>query len=244
MLLESPVAQFTVKDIGNKIIISGYNLSFSNSALAMLITAAIIILFYYIALKKPAIIPNKLQMLSEITYDFSLNLVQDNINSNKAKLFFPLIFSIFIFFVVGNMIGLLPMSFAFTSQLIITMCFAAFILILATVYGIYYHGLSFIRVLLPSGLPIYLAPMMVIIEFVSYFARGLSMGVRLFANIMAGHVILDIFASFVIALGIFGIIPLSFTVVLYAFEFAIGLLQAYIFAILSCIFIDQVINLH
>jgi F-type H+-transporting ATPase subunit a len=240
----SPIDQFKVKSIGNNILISDWNISFSNSALAMSITLILIGVFFYLGIKKSSIIPHKLQMLNELTYDFVYSISKENIHSEKLHKIFPFIFSLFMFLLFGNFVGLLPGSFAFTSQLIITGGLAVFILVVATITGIYLHGIKFLKILMPSGLPLALAPFMIVLEFISYFTKALSMGIRIFANIMAGHIILEIFAGFVIALGIFGIIPLSFTVILYAFEFGIAFIQAYIFTILTCIFLDQVINLH
>ena len=244
MSSSSPIDQFIVKNLGYNVTFGDMNLSFTNSSFAMLITFIIIIVFFYLGIKKTSIIPHKMQMLAEMSYDFALNLTKDNIHGDYYKKFFPFIFTLFMFFLVGNIVGLVPGSFAFTSQLVVTLFIAILVLIMATIIGLYLHGFKFIKIFVPSGLPWLLLPFMIILEFISYFTKALSMGVRIFANIMAGHIIIEIFAGFIIALGIFGVIPLSFTIVLYAFELGIACIQAYIFTILTCIFLDQVINLH
>jgi F-type H+-transporting ATPase subunit a len=239
----SPIDQFVVKTIGSEIFLGNLNISFSNSALLMTLTSILIVVFFYVSLKHTAIVPSKLQMLSEFSYDFVAGIAKDNIGE-KASKFFPFIYSIFLFFLFGNLLGVIPFSFAFTSQIVITLAVAISILIIATAYGIFKHGFKFLKLFIPTGVPLILLPLMFIIEIMSYLAKAFSMGVRLFANIMAGHIILEIFAGFIIALGIFGIIPLSFAVVLYGFELIIACLQAYIFTLLACLFFEQVINLH
>ncbi|MFL1780766.1 ATP synthase subunit a [Candidatus Hepatincolaceae symbiont of Richtersius coronifer] len=243
MLGISPIDQFKVQTIGGNIYIAGVNISFTNSALFMVLAAVLVILFFYLSLKNINVVPSKLQMVSELSYDFVAHIAKENIG-DKAKVFFPFIFSIFMFILFGNLLGTIPYSFAFTSQIIITFSIALLMLTVATIYGIIKHKSKFFKVFIPSGLPFYLIPFMAVLEFISYFAKALSMGIRLFANIMAGHIIIEIFAGFIIALGIFGIIPLSFTIILYAFELMIACIQAYIFTILTCLFLEQVINLH
>jgi F-type H+-transporting ATPase subunit a len=240
----SPIEQFKINTLGNNIVINGLDVSFNSSALFMSISVAIILIFLYLALKKANIIPAKMQVISELSYDFVSDIVKDNMPGEKGQKFFPLIYAIFTFFLIGNIIGLVPYSFAFTSQLIITLSVAMLVVFITIVYGIYLHGFKIFKIFLPSGIPLLLAPIMFVLEIISFCAKGISMGVRLFANMMAGHILIEIIAGFIVVLGIFGILPLSFTVVLYVFELAISFIQAYIFAILSCIFLDQVINLH
>lgn len=244
MLEESPVAQFQVNTIGNNIIINGIDISFNNSALFMSLTVVIILIGLYLGLKKATIIPSKMQVVSEASYDFVSNLVKDNMPGQKGQKFFPLIYAIFSFFLIGNLLGLVPYSFSFTSQIVITLSVAMLVVAITIVYGIYLHGFKIFKIFLPSGIPLIMVPMMFVLEIVSFCAKAISMGVRLFASMMAGHIIIEIVAGFIVALGFFGIIPLSFTVVLYVFELGMSCIQAYIFAILSCIFLDQVINLH
>lgn len=242
-MVSSPIEQFKVKTIGQEIILGNVNISFSNSALFMVLTSLVIFLFFYLGLKRSSIIPSKLQMASEISYNFVAGIAKENIG-DKANIFFPLIFSIFLFILFGNLIGIIPYSFAFTSQVVIAFSLSVLVFLVTTIYGIYNHGFQFLRIFLPSGIPLALVPLMFFIELLSYFAKALSMGIRLFANIMAGHIIVEIFAGFIVALGLFGIIPLSITLLIFGFEIAIACLQAYVFTILSCLFIQQVTEFH
>lgn len=239
----SPIEQFIVKDIGANISFAGLNISFSNSALLMVISFVAIVIFYYVALKRSSIIPNKLQVTAEISYDFVNNIVKDNM-SEQGKKFLPFIFSIFIFVLVGNLFGLIPFGFAFTAQPAVTMFIAIFIFVFTTIYGFIKHGFKFLKLFAPSGIPLALMPFMFVIELISYLAKSLSMGVRLFANIMSGHILVEIVAGFVIALGVFGILPLTFTSLIYILEFAVACLQAYALTILACLYIEQAISLH
>ncbi|MCL2567093.1 MAG: F0F1 ATP synthase subunit A [Alphaproteobacteria bacterium] len=242
--MESPVEQFRVSTIGNQIVVNGIDISFNTSALFMTIAVLIIAVFSYLGLKKASIVPNKMQLLTESGYDFVYGLVRDNIPGEKGKKFFPLIFTIFFFFLAGNLISLVPYSFTFTAQIVITLSVMALVMLITIVYGIYLHGFKIFKIFLPSGIPIFLVPYMFVLEFISFWAKGISTGVRLFANMMAGHILMKVIAGFIVALGFFGILPLGFTILLYIFELGVSCIQAYIFAILSCIFLDQVVNLH
>ncbi len=239
----SPIDQFKIKIIGSDIAISGINVSFTNAALFMSITALLVIIFFYFLLKKTQIVPNKMQMIAELSYDFVQGIAKDNLGDGGKK-FFPLVYSIFMFFLFGNLIGLIPFSFAFTSHIAVTMTIALLIFTLTTFYGFYKHGFGFLNLFIPKGIPIILMPLLCIIEVISYMAKALSMGIRLFANIMSGHIIIEIITGFVIAMGIFGIIPLAFTSVLFILEFAIACLQAYILTILACLFIQQAVEIQ
>jgi F-type H+-transporting ATPase subunit a len=239
----SPIDQFKIKIIGSDISISGVNLSFTNAALFMSITALLVIIFFYFLLKKTQIVPNKMQMIAELSYDFVQGIAKDNLGDGGKK-FFPFIYSIFMFFLFGNLIGLIPFSFAFTSHIAITVTIALLIFTVTTVYGFYKHGLSFFNLFVPSGIPIFLIPLMFVIEIISYIAKALSMGIRLFANVMSAHIIMEIITGFIIAMGIFGIIPLAFTSVLFVLEFAVSCLQAYILTILACLFIQQAVEIQ
>lgn len=239
----SPIEQFRISTIGKEINLAGLNISFSNSALFMVITVVLIFLFFYISLKRTYIIPNKMQMLAELSYNFVAGLSKENIGE-KANIFFPLVYTIFLFILFGNLLGILPYSFAFTSQVAITFSLAGLVFVIATLYGIFKHGFKFLKIFIPPDIPFILIPLMFIIEVLSYVAKALSMGIRLFANIMAGHIILEIFASFVISLGIFGFIPFSITILIFGFEIAMACLQAYVFTILTCLFLQQVTEFH
>ncbi len=240
----SPIEQFKVTTLGNEIVLNGLDISFSNAALFMCLSVLVIVLFLYFALRRVDTIPGKLQMCSEISYDFVGNIVKDNLSGSKGQLFIPLIYSIFMFLLVGNLLGLIPYSFAFTSQIIITLSLSLVVFCTTIVYGVYLHGFKVLKIFVPSGIPLWLGPFMFVLEFISFIAKAISVAVRLFANIMAGHILVEIITGFVVVMGVFGILPLSFSVMLYGFEVAICFIQAYIFAVLSCLFIDQVINVH
>lgn len=242
--MESPIEQFVVKTIGNQINFAGINIAFNNSALFMLITMLAIAGFFLYTIRYTHVIPNKLQVLAETLYDFINNMVKENIPGEKGKQFLPFILSIFLFLLFGNIIGLIPYGFSFTSQIVITMSLSVFVLCLTLLYGLYLHGHGIIRVFVPTGIPILLVPFIMVLEIFSFFAKAFSMAVRLFANMMAGHVLLEIVAGFIVLISVFGIIPFGFTVIIYMFELVIAIIQAYVFTILTCIFINQVINVH
>jgi F-type H+-transporting ATPase subunit a len=238
-----PLEQFEVKSLID-FFIGDYDLSLTNSAIMMGVAVFSIVVFLVFALKKNNIIPTKLQMFAEISYDFVRNIAKENIGDEKYFQFFPFIYSMFMFFLIGNLLGNIPYSFSFTSQAIITVSMAVFVLVIGTFYGIYCHGIKFFKIFYPEGIPLILAPLIIPSEIISYFAKALSMGIRLFANMVAGHLMLEIFSGFVIALGIFGIFPLGINVALIGLELFMAVLQAYIFTVLSCIFIGEVVNLH
>ena len=170
-------------------------------------------------------------------------MVSDNIG-DKGHKFFPLIFTLFTFLLFGNMLGMLPYSFTFTSHIIVTFVLAMFVFLLVTLLGIFIHGFKFFGLFIPKGVPMIMLPLMIQIEIISYLSRPISLSVRLFANMMAGHTMLKIFAGFIVPLGIFGIAPLMVDVALTALEVLIAFLQAYVFTILTCLYLNESINLH
>jgi F-type H+-transporting ATPase subunit a len=200
-------------------------------------------LLLLISIKNKSLIPSRLQSISEIFYEFISNMVSDNIG-DKGRKFFPLIFTLFTFLLFGNMLGMLPYSFTFTSHIIVTFVLAMFIFLLVTLLGIFIHGFKFFGLFVPKGVPMLMLPLMIPIEIISYLSRPISLSVRLFANMMAGHTMLKIFAGFIVPLGIFGIAPLMVDVALTALEVLIAFLQAYVFTILTCLYLNEAINLH
>ena len=180
---------------------------------------------------------------AEIFYEFIANMINDNIG-NKGQKFFSLIFTLFTFILFGNLLGLLPYSFTFTSHIIVTFVLAMFVFLLVTLLGIFIHGFKFFGLFIPKGVPMIMLPLMIPIEIISYLSRPISLSVRLFANMMAGHTMLKIFAGFIVPLGIFGIAPLMVDVALTALEVLIAFLQAYVFTILTCLYLNESINLH
>ena len=236
--------QFSVHKIGPEIKINGIDLSFTNASLFMLLSAIFILLFLLFGTKEKKIIPGKIQLISEMLYNFIGKMINDTAGK-KAKPYFPFIFSLFIFVLFCNMIGMLPYSFTVTSHIIVTLAFAIFIFIGVTILGFVIHGFKYLKIFVPSGVPIVLLPIIMIIEIISYLSRPISLSVRLFANMMAGHTMLKVFGGFVISLGLVaGWLPLTFSVALTGLEILVAFLQAYVFAILTCIYLNDALNLH
>ena len=240
----NPMHQFTVYKIGPEIKLGNVDISFTNASLFMLLSALIICLFLYLGSKDKKIVPGKVQLVSEIFYNFISKMISDTAGS-KAKPYFPFIFSLFMFVLLCNMIGMLPYSFTVTSHIIVTLTFAIFIFIGVTILGFVIHGFKYLKIFVPSGVPVVLLPIITVIEIISYLSRPVSLSVRLFANMMAGHTMLKVFGGFVISLGLIGgWLPLSFSVALTGLEILVAFLQAYVFAILTCIYLNDALNLH
>ena len=240
----NPMHQFNVHKIGPEIKINGIDLSFTNASLFMLLSAVFILLFLLFGTKEKKIIPGKVQLISEMLYNFIGKMINDTAGK-KAKPYFPFIFSLFTFVLFCNMIGMLPYSFTVTSHIIVTLAFAMFIFIGVTILGFIIHGFKYLKIFVPSGVPIVLLPIIMIIEIISYLSRPISLSVRLFANMMAGHTMLKVFGGFVISLGLVaGWLPLTFSVALTGLEILVAFLQAYVFAILTCIYLNDALNLH
>ena len=243
-MASNPMQQFTVHKIGPEIKIAGVDLSFTNASLFMVISAAIIIAFLYFGSRERKIIPSKIQLVTEMVYNFVAKMISDTAGS-KAKPYFPFIFSLFMFVLICNMVGMLPYSFTVTSHIIVTLIMASFIFVAVTIIGFVKHGFKYLNIFVPSGVPAILLPLITIIEIISYLSRPVSLSVRLFANMMAGHTMLKVFGGFVVSLGILGgWLPLSFSVALTGLEILVAFLQAYVFAILTCIYLNDALNLH
>ncbi len=240
----NPMHQFEVYRIGPEIKINQIDISFTNASLFMIISALSILLIFNLGSSKKNIIPNKIQLLAELSYSFISKMISDTAGS-KGKPYFNLIFSLFMFVLFCNMFGMLPYSFTVTSHIIVTFFLAALIFIGVTVIGFIKHGFGYLKLFVPSGVPIILLPLIVVIEVISYLSRPISLSVRLFANMMAGHTMMKVFGSFVISLGVVGgWLPLSFSVALTGLEILVAFLQAYVFAILTCIYLNDALNLH
>ena len=236
--------QFQVYKLGPEIKLGNVDLSFTNASLFMLLSALSICLFLYFGSKQKNIIPGRLQLIAELFYNFIAKMISDTAGS-KAKAYFPFIFTLFMFVLLCNMIGMLPYSFTVTSHIIVTLAFAMFIFIGVTILGFVIHGFKYLKIFVPSGVPMVLLPIIMIIEIISYLSRPVSLSVRLFANMMAGHTMLKVFGGFVISLGLLGgWLPLSFSVALTGLEILVAFLQAYVFAILTCIYLNDALNLH
>ena len=240
----NPMHQFNVYRIGPEISFGNVDISFTNASLFMMISALAIISLFFAGTKRKTIVPTKIQLLTEISYTLVSKMISDTAGS-KAKPYFPFIFSLFMFVLFCNMLGMLPYSFTVTSHIIVTFALAAVIFMGVTIIGFINHGVGYLKLFIPSGVPLFLLPLIVIIEIISYLSRPVSLSVRLFANMMAGHTMLKVFGGFVISLGIIGgWLPLSFTVALTGLEILIAFLQAYVFAILTCIYLNDALNLN
>ena len=243
-MASNPMQQFTVHRIGPEIKISGVDLSFTNASLFMIISALIILLFLFLGSKEKRIVPDKIQLIAEMFYSFVAKMISDTAGS-KAKPYFPFIFSLFMFVLLCNMVGMLPYSFTVTSHIIVTLIMALFVFISVTIIGFMKHGFKYLTIFVPSGVPAVLLPLITVIEIISYLSRPVSLSVRLFANMMAGHTMLKVFGGFVVSLGILGgWLPLGFSVALTGLEILVAFLQAYVFAILTCIYLNDALNLH
>jgi F-type H+-transporting ATPase subunit a len=222
----------------------GWDVSFTNSSLFMVIAMAIIPLFYLVAMNRRALVPGRLQSTAELSYEYVANMVRDIVGEGGMK-YFPWIFTIFMFILVLNLLGLLPYSFTVTSHIIVTFAFAAMVWLVVTAIGFINHGPGFLKLFVPSGVPWWLLPIIVAIELISYLIRPISHSVRLFANMMAGHAMLKVFAGFVIGLGLLGgWAPLVFLVGFTGLELVVAFLQAFIFTVLTCIYLNDAVNMH
>ena len=240
----NPMSQFDVYRIGPEIKIGSFDISFTNSSLFMIVSTLTILFIFNLGSKKNSLIPNKIQLLAELSYSFISKMISDTVGS-KGKPYFPIIFSLFMFVLFCNMFGMMPYAFTVTSHIIVTFALALFVFLGVTIIGFIKHGFGYLKLFVPSGVPIILLPLIVVIEVISYLSRPMSLSVRLFANMMAGHTMMKVFGGFVISLGVVGgWLPLSFSVALTGLEILVAFLQAYVFAILTCIYLNDALNLH
>ena len=244
--MASPLEQFTIKPILD-LKIGETDISFTNSSLWMTITALVLIVFVVVGTQRRAMVPGRWQSAVEYFHQVVADMVRDNVGS-EGRRYFPFIFSLFMFILFGNLLGLIPTSFAFTSHLAVTFAIAAFIFVGVTIIGIITHGLKFFSLFFPHGAPIVTAPLLIPIEIISYFSRPISLSVRLFANMTVGHVLLKVIGGGVVALGSFfilpGILPLALLVAITLLEVMIAVIQAYVFAILTCVYLNDALHLH
>jgi F-type H+-transporting ATPase subunit a len=240
----SPLEQFAIQDLTAPLFsIGGHHIAVTNSAIFMMGAVVLSSGLLLAGAGKGAMIPGRLQAMSELFYEFIANMIRDNVGSGGKK-FFPFIFSLFIFTLFGNILGMLPYGYTFTSQIAVTFFMAMVVFLGVTLIGLFKHGLHFFSLFFPHGAPLFTAPILIPIELVSYLSRPISLSVRLFANMTVGHVLLKVLAGFVVALGIFGVVPLAVLVAITALELLVALLQAYIFTILCCIYLNDALHLH
>jgi F-type H+-transporting ATPase subunit a len=240
-----PLEQFhIVRYIPFKIL--GYDASFTNASLWMLMAIVFVTGFLIFSMRRAALVPNRVQSVGELAYEFVANMLRDSAGHEGMK-YFPVIFTIFVFVLALNILGMIPLpglgTFTVTSHIIVTFALAAFVFIGVTLIGIAKHGLHFFKLFVPSGVPIWLLPLIVVIELISYFIRPISLSVRLFANMLAGHTMLAVFGGFVVGLGVIGgWVPLLFMVFIMGLEILVAFLQAYVFAVLSSIYLNDALH--
>jgi F-type H+-transporting ATPase subunit a len=247
----SPLDQFEIQTIV-PILVGPFDISFTNSALWMGIAVACIYALIMVGSRHHAMVPGRLQSIVEMAYEFVAGLIQDNVGKEGLK-YFPWIFTLFMFILFGNLLGMIPLPgvFTFTSHIIVTFTMAIFVMISVTVLGFVYHGPRFARFFVPEGAPTYMLPLLVPIEVISYCVRPVSLSVRLFVNMMAGHTMLKIFATFSVAMAGAGVIgflgslgPILIALFITGLELAIAFLQAYVFTVLTCLYLNDAIHMH
>jgi F-type H+-transporting ATPase subunit a len=245
--MASPIAQFEIKPLITLGQIGNSPIAFTNSALFMAITVTLIVGFLVLATRSRSLVPSRWQSLAELSYEFVADTVRQSAGHEGMK-FFPLVFSLFMFVLVANLLGMIPGSFTVMSHIIVTFALAMVVFLTLVIYGFAKHGSHFLGLFVPSGVPGYVLPLVVAIEVISFLSRPISLSVRLFANMLAGHIALKIFAGFVaslLAAGFWSILsplPLALTVGLTALEFLVAFLQAYVFTILTCIYLNDALH--
>ncbi len=249
-MANDPIHQFQIQDLAGPFHLGGYEISFTNSALFMGLTVATITGLLMLAARKGELVPSRLQSVGEMWYGMIDNMV-NNVLGKDGKPFFPLVFSLFSFVLIANMLGMFPYFFTVTSHVIVTVAMALFVVGLVVVVGIYKHGLGWFKLFVPSGVPIAILPFISLIEIISFLSRPISLGLRLFGNMLAGHIVLKVFAGFVVSLGAAGglgilgaIAPMAMAVALTALEFLVAFLQAFVFAILTCVYLNDALHTH
>lgn len=246
--MADPIHQFQINKIATLGQIGGHEIAFTNSALFMVIAVAGITALMLGTTGRRSLVPGRLQSIAELSYEFVADTLKSSAGNEGMK-FFPLVFSLFMFILVANVVGIIPYAFTVTSHIVITASLALLVFLTVIVYGIYKNGFRFLKLFVPSGIPIYILPLIVLIEIMSFLSRPISHSVRLFANMLAGHITLKVFGGFVTMLGGFGIagwlgatLPLAMTVALTALELLVAFLQAYVFTILTCIYLNDAIH--
>lgn len=246
--MANPIQQFEIQPLIN-IPVGSLDLSYTNSSLWMTIAVVVSTVFLSMAMRRRALVPGRMQVFAELIYEFVAGMIRENIGT-KGRQYFPLIFTLFVVVLLGNMLGMLPYSFTYTSHIIVTAALAFMVFFTVMIIGLFKHGFHFFSLFIPPGVPWWLMPLIVPIEIMSFMIRPVTLSVRLFANMIAGHIMLKVFAGF--SVGMFaaggglmlaGIGPMLFNSVLIGFEFLIAFLQAYVFTILSCIYLKDTVEI-
>jgi len=244
-----PIAQFQIKKIVTLGHIGGHEIALTNSAVFMIAAVSLILGLTYLATTSRRLVPGRLQSVAELTYEFVANTVRSTAGNDGMR-FFPLVFSLFTFVLVLNLLGMIPGFFTVTSHIAVTAALAVLVILVVIIYGIYKNGLKFFKLFWPSGVPLFIMPLITLIEILSFLSRPLSLSVRLFANMLAGHITLKVFASFIgllatslgVAGWLVGILPFGMLIALTALEFLVAFLQAYVFTILTCLYLNDAIH--
>jgi F-type H+-transporting ATPase subunit a len=242
--MANPMEQFDIVRI-QPLEVMGYDVSFTNSSLWMAIALASVAVFLFVGTARPQLVPGRWQAAVEYIYDFVRKMLDDNVGP-EGRRYAPLIFSIFIFVLACNLLGLIPWvgSFTPTSHIAVTLGLAVLVFVVVCIVGFARHGLHFFSLFWPKDTNIALGAFVALIEFLSFLSRPFTLAIRLFANMTAGHVLLKVFGTFVVSLGVFGILPLGVNVALSALEVLIAVVQAYVFALLASIYLNDAVNLH
>ncbi len=238
----SPLDQFIVKPL-IPFEVAGVDVSFTNSSMWMVVGLAVITFLFVAGMRRATLVPGRFQGFIEVLYEFVAGTVKDNVG-DEGKKYFPFIFSIFIFVLFANLLGMVPYSFTTTSHIAVTFALGAFVFLTVTLIGFFRHGFHYLSLFLPAGTPWWLIWLVVPIELVSYLSRPVSLSIRLAANMTAGHILVKVLAGFVATMGYFGVLPLVFVFLLVGFEIFVAMLQAYIFAVLSCVYLSDAVHLH
>ena len=251
----NPIKQFEIHEVF-PFEAFGLNLAFTNSSFFMMLTTVLTVILFTVAMSSRALVPNRAQSVAEIIYGFVADMVRSTAGQDGLR-FFPFVFTLFIFILVANMLGMFPYfpapgahSFTITSHLIVTVALAMMVWLTVIVYGVFKNGFGFLRLFVPSGVPVFILPFVTLIEIISFVSRPISHSVRLFANMLAGHILLKVFAGFIVMLAgglgaagyVVGILPFAMTLGLTALEFLVAFLQAYVFAILTCIYLNDALH--
>lgn len=237
-----PLEQFVIKPIV-PLHIGKLDISFTNSALLMTIAVLLATAIIVIGTRREELVPGRIQSLGELAYEFIGNMIDETVGAEGQR-YFPFVFTLFMFILFGNMLGLIPYGYSFTGQIIVTFAMAAVVFIGVTLIGIWRHGWHFLSFFVPPGVPIVLLVLLVPIELLSYVIRPFTLSIRLFANMLAGHTMLAIFGGFAASIGVLGLLPLGLDILIFFLELLVAVLQAYVFAILTCLYLNDAIHLH
>jgi F-type H+-transporting ATPase subunit a len=237
-----PLEQFKIEPL-IPLHIGGLDVSYTNSALFMTVAVILITALLVLGTRRGALVPSRWQSVAEMSYEFVADMVETNAG-HGAEPYFPFVFTLFMFVLFSNFLGLIPYSFTVTSQIIVTFALAAAVFVGVTIIGFIKHGAHFLRLFVPEGVPIILLLLLVPIELLSYFIRPFTLSIRLFANMLAGHTMLAIFGGFAASVGLLAVLPVALDVAIFALEILVAALQAYVFAILTCLYLRDALHLH